>query len=1838
INDNTLNLRSLTSRDCGSCRVMFSRASSKIFPFLCFLFGCKCSVCFFCSGPSAVEDLKVSGSPDSLDVGWRPGPGRVESFRLLLIDSLALGSTWNVTVENTTTFYRFDGLNPGRLYNITLLTLAVGHQSAHHVQAQTVPAAVTSLSVKSNGSQGSLSVSWQRAIGDVDVYQVTLSSPGSEPQERTLPADRTETLFQHLSPARTYNISVSTRSRNVSVQTSALVQTAPGAVSNLRLESLSGCGGLKMTWAPPAGEWERYRVHLWSGSVLLVNSTLDKAQVEHILPERVTLPLSRYRAAVIVENGGQATSERRIPPAVSNLQIRHADETSLSALWSHTLDTSLRSRYRVELHHGNVSEGERILDPGMRECTFNVLTPGRLYQITVVTMSGSFCSSASVMGRTVPLEVTGLSLSNRGSTDSLLATWKAALGDLSFYNLVLYHGSSVVLNTTVPAEAASRRLQGLTPGTPYSLHLITVSEGAASKPAVAEGRTVPAAVGSVTVGNNGSTDFLRVSWKPAVGEVDSYQVTLKDRERTLHTLIVSKARPECVFNSLVSGRLYTVSVATQSGSFSNHTVALERTQPSSVQNPTATHSARDNFLKVYWLHAAGDFDRYEVVIKHNGSVQQNQTVDRTRTECAFSLLVPGRLYTVVVSTWSGNYSSKESTEGRTFPAEVQSLALAGRGSRDLWVTWSPAAGDVDYYEVQLLFNDTQVFPSANLSSHTHEHRFSSLTPGRLYKIVVSTFSGPLQRPQYIEGRTVPSQVKSLQVASGPLSGTLRATWTPGDGDVDFYSVILARGGHTQDTRDLFKHVTEIEFQNLQPGQLYNITVRSFSGALQNNSTSSGRTVPSAVAVLQADTEHTTHSLTVTWERPVGLYDGYHLQLLDESDGVVTNISVPAGATRHLFQGLTPGRWYRVCLQTLSRGSRSRDAIAEGQTRPAAVHGLSFSANSSTELSFSWSPSEGRVDGYELYLYRHDNTMQDHVKVGPKSRSFLFRNLEPGTLYKMVVLSRSRAMTNDSSIWARTVPAPVSGLKVGHQEQTDRLHVSWRRGPGDLSELLVSLYGPDGSQLAVQHLSPEQVEHVFQDLLPGRLYNVVVTSRSGELSNSATAAGRTVPLPAKSLASKHVGDVNSSMELTWHAPVVGDYDDFKLQWLPRDPLTVMRLNPMRRVLGGLYPGRLYNVSLRTVSGGGGGPVTYSPAVYHLIRTSEYSSQNMHCRPQSSTAISCTWTAPEADIDSYDVDCRRKDTGERVYAMALGRDLTQHDIVGLEPHRPYAITVQAKSGGLSSETAVGSVVTMIDRPPVPPDTVRVSDKAARVTQSSIFFKFNCSWFSDMNGAVRFFTVIVAESDDTELVLPEQRHPLPSYTDYKMNSSVRAYQTNFFSSHCAENPEMVSKVFEINLGAGMDTLGGACDEDQDHHHYLNTFCDGPLKAKTAYRLSVRAFTQLYEDNQKEPLFTDTYLSSPMLTQAEPLGGVIEGLSAGMFLIGMIIAVIALLIYRQRIRKAEIKRRRDEPSKKLNLKIGGRFSSGPLAHFETHLAKLQADSNYLLSEEFEDLKDVGRNQPLDTARVPENRGKNRYNNILPYDATRVKLSYLEDDPCSDYINASYIPGNNFRREYIATQGPLPGTKEDFWRMVWEQNVHNIVMVTQCMEKGRVKCDQYWPLNREPLYYGDLVVQMLSESVLPEWTIREFKICYDGQMNFPRMVRHFHYTIWPDHGVPETTQSLIQFVRTVRDYVDRAPNSGPTVVHCSAGVGRTGTFIVLDRVLQQLDSRGTVDIYGCVFDLRQQRSHMVQTECQYAYLHQCVRDVLRARKLRCEQENPLYPIYENFNPDYYRDFIYTGR
>uniref|UniRef100_H3C573 protein-tyrosine-phosphatase n=1 Tax=Tetraodon nigroviridis TaxID=99883 RepID=H3C573_TETNG len=300
----------------------------------------------------------------------------------------------------------------------------------------------------------------------------------------------------------------------------------------------------------------------------------------------------------------------------------------------------------------------------------------------------------------------------------------------------------------------------------------------------------------------------------------------------------------------------------------------------------------------------------------------------------------------------------------------------------------------------------------------------------------------------------------------------------------------------------------------------------------------------------------------------------------------------------------------------------------------------------------------------------------------------------------------------------------------------------------------------------------------------------------------------------------------------------------------------------------------------------------------------------------------------------------------------------------------------------------------------------------------------------------------------------------------------------------------------------------------------------------------------------------------------------------------------------------------------------------YEVYYKKQKADSNCGFAEEFEDLKPVGTDQPKTAALILENKPKNRYNNVLPYDSSRVKLSIIHGSPYDDYINANYMPGYNSRKEFIAAQGPLPGTVKDFWRMVWEKNVQTLVMLTRCNEQGRVKCEQYWDFGTKR--FENINVTSVSDIPLEDWTIRDFDI-KNVKTAETRSVRQFHFTAWPDHGVPETTELLISFRHLVREHMDQYSRHSPTVVHCSAGVGRTGTFIAIDRLIFQIERENIVDVYGIVHDLRMHRTLMVQTEDQYVFLNQCAMDIIRSRTGTnvdlIYQNTAALSIYENIEP-----------
>uniref|UniRef100_A0A8C3IZH6 Receptor-type tyrosine-protein phosphatase C n=1 Tax=Chrysemys picta bellii TaxID=8478 RepID=A0A8C3IZH6_CHRPI len=274
----------------------------------------------------------------------------------------------------------------------------------------------------------------------------------------------------------------------------------------------------------------------------------------------------------------------------------------------------------------------------------------------------------------------------------------------------------------------------------------------------------------------------------------------------------------------------------------------------------------------------------------------------------------------------------------------------------------------------------------------------------------------------------------------------------------------------------------------------------------------------------------------------------------------------------------------------------------------------------------------------------------------------------------------------------------------------------------------------------------------------------------------------------------------------------------------------------------------------------------------------------------------------------------------------------------------------------------------------------------------------------------------------------------------------------------------------------------------------------------------------------------------------------------------------------------------------------------YDLHREKLRkiADEGRLFLDEFQSIPRVFSKFSIKEARKNYNQNKNRYIDILPYDYNRVELSEMNGDPGSDYINASHIDGFKEPRKYIAAQGPKDETTDDFWRMIWEHKATIIVMVTRCEENNRNKCAQYWPTTENSTEtFGDIVVKSNESKMCPDYIIQKLHITNRKEKTPGRDVTHIQFTSWPDHGVPEDPHLLLKLRRRVNALSNFF--SGPVVIHCSAGVGRTGTYIAIDAMLEGLEVEGRVDVYGYVVKLRRQRCLMVQVEAQYILIHQAL-------------------------------------
>ncbi|XP_057692657.1 phosphatidylinositol phosphatase PTPRQ isoform X2 [Corythoichthys intestinalis] len=627
------------------------------------------------------------------------------------------------------------------------------------------------------------------------------------------------------------------------------------------------------------------------------------------------------------------------------------------------------------------------------------------------------------------------------------------------------------------------------------------------------------------------------------------------------------------------------------------------------------------------------------------------------------------------------------------------------------------------------------------------------------------------------------------------------------------------------------------------------------------------------------------------------------------------------------------------------------------------------------------------------------------------------------------------------------------------------------------------------------------------------------------------------------------------------------------------------------------------------------------------------------PDEVNRVKVTFTPPEepnGQITSYFVYIYEKEVLVRnisLNTIQKENNTLSAVIDGLKGGHDYSIQISAKNGaGRSPPSPHVQITTGIKAPAKPaqrPQAALGHRGVAMVTHRSITIRMPACFYSDENGPITKIQVIVAESGVKDIAnLTTWRdaffdQPGPYLTDQ-----------GFPNPQCLRDTHRVSGDHRHNHTPTETYVIGDQDECLRENH-TDALCNGPLKANTVYVFKFRATNIMGQHTDSE--YSDHIKTAVygLLSRDEQI---ILGVLLSFFLAVLLIVIIcaSVKVHQRKKeggtyspREAEIietKCKLDQLIAVADLELKqekvNRYSSfffrrkeiyviqllsyrkslKPVnkKSFLQHVEDLCSNDNSKFQEEFSELPKLLQDLATTDADLPWNKSKNRFPNIKPYNNNRVKLLSEPGTAGSDYINASFVSGYLCPNEFIATQGPLPNTVADFWKLIWETGTRTIAMLTQCHEKGRIRCHKYWPEDNKPMsVFGDILISKVSEEILPDWTVRTLKVEKHGHYI---MVRHFNYTSWPEHGVPECCGTLIKFVRAVRAH--RHDNT-TIAVHCSAGVGRTGVFIALDHLIQHIRDHDFVDIYGLVAELRSERMCMVQNLAQYIFLHQSTLELL---------------------------------
>ncbi|XP_053319639.1 phosphatidylinositol phosphatase PTPRQ [Spea bombifrons] len=982
--------------------------------------------------------------------------------------------------------------------------------------------------------------------------------------------------------------------------------------------------------------------------------------------------------------------------------------------------------------------------------------------------------------------------------------------------------------------------------------------------------------------------------------------------------------------------------------------------------------------------------------------------------------------------------------------------------------------------------------------------------------------------------------------------------------------------------------TQASLTALEPFKTYLASISAFTRVGNGNQFSN--TVSFTTKESAPDSVQHVHCVATSWQsvlvqwdpplRPNGLITHYILTF----QSITTRVSSTDNA--YTFRDLLSNSTYHFTVKAANSAGEGIEQVCNATTKseevPGAPRDITLTIVQSTSITLQWN----RPDNTNGYLRSYRITTQllriecndwDNEECIHNDQNFYsyddgytiektIYGLKKFRRYRFKVSASTSAGYGASSPWIQiqTLSGPVDGppenvtvIAVSHES----LNISWNSpsvitGPTSFIINVSSVYSEEYTNVFIKG-SNESQNIVVSELKPFTMYSVVVTAFTGDLQLALIE-----------------GQSSSAVFAT------------TLEAVPNDPpknVTIQKI-----------PNEVTKVQM-----------TFIPPA----------------EPNGKIQVFQAVVSKENDPSFSQI--------HNLSIVESTNDSVTTLIEGLKGGHTYNIKVYAVNGAGAGPNVQMKITTDIKAPPKPiKKPVPMYDTSGSViaTSTTVTIKMPVCYFSEENGPIKNIQILVSEigaQHDGNITKWHEAYfkkPKPYFTS-----------EGFPNPPCLDGRQRFFSKEEIYVIGADNTCILQDNEDK--------FCNGPLKPRKQYLFKFRA-------TNIKGQYTDSEYSETVKTLAEGLSerAVEIILSVTLCVLSVILLVAAIYAF-ARIRQkqkeggtysprdAEIidtKFKLDQLITVADLELKDerltRYSSfffrrkdiyviqllsyrkslKPVSKkgFLQHVEELCTNNNLKFQEEFSELPRFLEDLAISDADLPWNRPKNRFTNIKPYNNNRVKLIADAGVPGSDYINASYVSGYICPNEFIATQGPLAGTVGDFWRMVWETRAKTIVMLTQCFEKSRVRCHQYWPEDNKPVtVFGDIVITKVVEDVQIDWTTRDLKVERHGDF---MMVRQCNFTSWPEHGVPENTTSLIHFVKMVR--ANRPHENTPAIVHCSAGVGRTGVFIALDHLVQHINHHDFVDIYGLIAELRSERMCMVQNLAQYIFLHQCVADLLASK------------------------------